>query len=124
MTPDPDAPAVIHVDGRGTVTVEIADHEGRVLPYLIARDRTALAPVWAVLLWHVGEALAYRVDKVPGQPWRCDCPDSKYRASRLQRTCKHVVCCRKIKAVIDLLTTAPEPTQCQPIRTAPERSSA
>ena len=46
--PDPDAPAVLAIDARGVVTLEIVDNEGRVISYLMLRD--AQAHGWGVVL--------------------------------------------------------------------------
>lgn len=98
---------VILIDDRLIPTVEIEDHTGEVRHYAPALTDPVLDQ-WAMTLTRLDTGKTYRVAQTSTGAWRCPCKDSKYRARKESRMCKHMEHARRIKALLDLLTPRAE----------------
>lgn len=89
----------------GTPCVEIPDHKSEVWPYgwAITRGRSGLVVIFTCLDPKTGEPALDRSGRqrtyavTLGDGWTsCPCPDSRYRARREGRLCKHGTCAREL----------------------------
>ncbi len=101
--PQQDAPFAFAFDDRGVLSVQIRDHDGRLLPYCVAVEADG-PERFAVRVWHPGsDAPPYVVSKSPGKLWDCTCYYARHGAKYDTRDCKHVVACRGLKSMLNHL---------------------
>src|SRR3954462_14470246 len=108
--------AVLTIDGRGDVALEIADAEGELHLYEI-RPASPAVGLRAVWVRRLDTGQEYRVAQLSPTRWECACPAWVY-LRRKQGDCKHVLAVRPLLLLADTLPRCPpEPTSCPPTAT-------
>ena len=84
-------------------TLQLTDHDGRVIDYVVELDRDADG--WGVILRRVDcEAGPYHVGRQPGRMWHCDCQSFRFRKGPYAPYgCKHTHSVRNLFALVERL---------------------